>query len=197
MTAPYSSLSRRQTAFSMASVITNYFDQISPSGSGQYHNKIILSALDANSVVFNNTTYPCVWSYTIDGDGQWQQIVVSFSRKQSIAWPVETYVRVGLDIFILQSRAPAISCDRPADDGTFYSVPLKILRSLLASMATSRPIPPSIRNYLHHGPGASCVEYYWQATYLDPIGNLSILATLDAPVRSAEEDDDYAVLNTH
>ena len=50
----------------MAPVIANYFDQITPAVNGQYHNSLLLSALDANSVVFNNMTYSCVWSYSID-----------------------------------------------------------------------------------------------------------------------------------
>ena len=64
----------------------------------------------------------------MDGDGQLRQISVSFSRKQRGAWPVETYVRAGPDIFMLQSRFPSVPCDRPSEDGTFYDVPLKMLR---------------------------------------------------------------------
>ena len=52
----------------MAPVIANYFDQITPAGNGQYHNTLVLSALDVNSVVFNNMTYSCVWSCPIDRD---------------------------------------------------------------------------------------------------------------------------------
>ena len=52
----------------MAPVIANYFDQITLAGNGQYHNSLLLSALDANSVVFNNMTYSCVWSCSIDED---------------------------------------------------------------------------------------------------------------------------------
>ena len=52
----------------MAPVIANYFDQITPAGNGQYHYTLLLSALDANSVVFNNMTYSCVWSFPIDED---------------------------------------------------------------------------------------------------------------------------------
>ena len=52
----------------MAPVIANYFDQITPAGNGQYHNSLLLSALDANSVVFNNMTYSCLWSCSIDED---------------------------------------------------------------------------------------------------------------------------------
>ena len=176
----------------MAPVITNYFDQITPAWRGQYHNTLILLALDANSVVFNNMIYPCAWSYSIDGDGQWRQISVSFSRKQGGVWPVETYVRVGPDIFMLQSRFPSIPCDRPSEDGTFYDVPLKILRVLSSSRCSStRPTPPGSRNYLHHGPGASCVEHYWQATYQVPlaaIGERSMEAITGAPARSSKED---------
>ena len=60
----------------MAPVIMNYFDQITPAWNGQYHNTLILAALDANSVVFNNMTYSCDWNYSIDGDGQWRQITI-------------------------------------------------------------------------------------------------------------------------
>ena len=204
MRAPYSSLSCRRATYSMATVITNYFDQITPAWNGQYHNTLILSSLDANSIVFNNMTYPCVWSYSIDGDGQWQQITASFSRKQGVAWPVETYVRVGPDIFMLQSRFPSISCDCPSEDGTFYDVPLKILRVLSSSTCTSsRPTPPGMRNYLHHGPGASCVEHYWQATYQVPIvasGDRPMESITGVPARSLKNDDiallDYAVVTS-
>ena len=144
----------------MVPVIANYFDQITLAGNGQYHNTLLLSALDANSVVFNNMTYSCVWSCSIDEDGQWHQITVSFPRKH-VPWPVDTYVRVGPDIFILQSRSPSILCD--------YDVPLKILRVLSSSRsASSRPTPPGSRNYLHHGPGSTCTEHYWQASYQAP-----------------------------
>ena len=187
----------------MAPVIANYFDQITPAGNGQYHNTLILSALDANSVVFNNMTYSCVWSYSIDEDGQWHQITISFSRKH-VPWPVETYVRVGPDIFILQSRSPSISCDRPSEDGTYYDVPLKILRVLSSSRsASSRPTPPGSRNYLHHGPGATCTEHYWQASYQAPptaTGELSKEAITGVAARLSNEDEnewqDYSVANS-
>ena len=149
-------------------------------------------------------TYPCVFSYSIDGDGQWRQISVSFSRKQGGVWPVETYVRVGSDIFMLQSRFPSIPCDRPSEDGTFYDVPLKILRVLSSSRCSStRPTPPGSRNYLHHGPGASCVGHYWQATYQVPLtanGERSMEAITGAQARSSRVDEnelqDYAVVTS-
>ena len=175
-----------------------------PARNGQYHNTLILSALDANSVVFNNMTYSCVWSYSIDGDGQWRQISVSFSRKQGGVWPVETYVRVGPDIFMLQSRFPSIPCDRPSEDGTFYDVPLKILRVLSSSRCSSTlPTPPGSRNYLHHGPGASSVEYYWQVTYqvlLTANEERSMEVIMCAPACSSQVDknelQDYAVVTS-
>ena len=202
--ALHSSLWCRRATYSMATVITNYFDQITPARNGQFHNTLILSSLDANSVIFNNMVYQCVWSHSIDGDGQWKQITVSFSRKQIVPWPVETYVRVGPGIFMLQSRHPSISCDCPSEDGTFYDVPLKILRVLSSSTSTSsRPTPPGIRNYLHHGPGASCVEYYWQATYQAPIGasgDRPLDPVTCVPARSLKNDDatllDYAVVSS-
>ena len=188
----------------MAPVIMNYFDQITPAWNGRYHNTLILAALDANSVVFNNMTYSCDWNYSIDGDGQWRQITVSFSRKQHVPWPVETYVRVGPDIYMLQSRSPSISCDRPSEDGTFYDVPLKILRVLSSSRsASSRLTPPGSRNNLHHGPGATCAEHYWQASYQVPrtaTGERSIEALTCVAALSSNEDEndwqDYAVANS-
>ena len=135
---------------------------------------------------------------------QWLQISVSFSRKQSGVWPVETYVRVGPDIFMLQSRFPSIPCDRPSEDGTFYDVPSKILRVFSSSRcASTRLTPPGSRNYLHHGPGASCVEHYWQATYQVPLtanGERFMEAIMGAPARSSQVDEndlqDYAVVNS-
>ena len=114
-------------------VVTNYFDQITPSGNCQYHNTMILSTAAADVVVFNNMSYPCRWRHTIDNDGQWQQITVSFVWHPGDEWPVEHYVRIGYGTFILQSRLPATRCDRPSEDGTFYDVPLKILRVLSLS----------------------------------------------------------------
>ena len=53
----------------MAPVIANHFDQITPARNGQYHNSLLLAALDANPVVFNNMTYSCVCvSCSIDED---------------------------------------------------------------------------------------------------------------------------------
>ena len=40
-------------------VVTNYFDQITPSGNGQFHNVMVLSKDAANVVVFNNIAYTC------------------------------------------------------------------------------------------------------------------------------------------
>ena len=129
-------------------VVTNYFDQITPSGNGRFHNMMVLSKDVANVVVFNNMAYPCGWGHTIDYDGQWQQITVSFVRHPRDEWPVEHYARIGYDTFILQYRRPAIPCHRPSEDGTFYDVPLKILRVLSFSRCASEaPTLPGPRDY--------------------------------------------------
>ena len=179
----------------MAPIIVNCFDQINPSGNGQYHNTLILSTLDFNTLVFNKITYPCVWSCTTDDDGQWRHITVSFSRKQRVPWSVETYVRVGTDVFILQSRLPAIPNDHLSEDGTFYDVPLKVLRVLASSRTHVRPSPP-VRNYLHLGPGATCSEYYWQDTYAS---HTSIVEYPMVAIADGEDENpmpDHTVVNS-
>ena len=145
-----------------------------------------------------------MWSYSIYGDCQWRQISVSFSRKQCGVWPVETYVRVGSDIFMLQSRFPSIPCDRPSEDGTFYDVPLNILRVLSSSRCSSTlPTPPGSRNDLHHGPGAASVEDFLQVTDQVPLPaneGRSMEAILCAPACSSQVDEndlrDYAVVTS-
>ena len=171
-------------------VVTNYFDQITPSGNGQYHNTMILFTAAADVVVFNNMPYPCRWRHTIDNDGQWQQITVSF------VWPVEHYVRIGYDTFILQFRLPATRCYRPTEDGTFYDVPLKILRVLsLSRCASVAPTPPGPRQYLHLGPGAESVVFYLQIAYQVPtVTYEEVPLAVSMNVQSAPPQDEYVVL---
>ena len=112
---------------------------------------------------------PAKWEHTLDADGQWQLISDSFVRYPREVWPVERYVRIGYDTFILQSRTPSFPCDRPSEDGTYYDVPLKLLKVLSSSRSFNvDPIPPGPRRYLHHGPGSASVEYYWQVAYRAP-----------------------------
>ena len=183
-------------------VVTNYFDQITPSGNCQYHNTMILSTAAADVVVFNNMPYRCRWTHTIDNDGQWQQITVSFVRHPRDEWPVEHYVRIGYDTFILQFRLPATRCDRPSEDGTFYDVPLKILRVLsLSRCAAVAPTPPGPRQYLHLGPGAESVAFYLQiayqvltVTYEEVPLAVSMNVQSALPQDDAEEQQEYVVL---
>ena len=118
---------------------------------------MILFTDAANVVVLENMAYPCRWGQTIDYDGQWQQITVSFVRHQRDEWPVEHYVRIGYDTFILQYGRPAIPCHRPFEDCTFYDVPLKILRFFLFSRcASAAPTLPGPRDhYLQCGQDAA------------------------------------------
>ena len=88
-------------------VVTNYFHQVIPSGSGQYLNAMILSSNMPNRIIFNQKSYGCRWGRTVDRDGQWQQITVSFSRSPRVKWPVEHYVRTGRDMYMLQYRIPS------------------------------------------------------------------------------------------
>ena len=60
-----------------------------------------------------------------------------------------------------------------------------------------------MRNYLHHGPGASCAEHYWQAIYQVPItasGERPMESITGVPARSLKNDDiallDYAVVTS-
>ena len=183
-------------------VVTNYFDQISPSGNGQFHNTIILSTAATDVVVFNNMSYPCRWRHTIDNDGQWQQITVSFVRHPRDEWPVEHYVCIGYDTFILQYGLPATRCDRPSEDGTFYDIPLKILRVLsLSRCATAAPTPPGPRQYLHLGPGAESVAFYLQIAYQVPsvtYEEVPLAVSMEfqsaLPQIDAEEQQEYVVL---
>ena len=43
-------------------VVINHFHQVSPSGTGQWHNSLILSTAMPESIIFNNITYPCRWT---------------------------------------------------------------------------------------------------------------------------------------
>ena len=129
-------------------VVTNYFDQVTPSGSGQYHNSFVLSSTMPNSIIFINKSYNCRWGQTTDQDGQWKEITVSFCRHPMDNWPTEHYVRMGKDAFILQYRSPSNPCHRVSAEGTFYDVPLKILRYLSFSRCASLPpSPPGTREY--------------------------------------------------
>ena len=186
-------------------VVTNYFDQITPSGNCQFHNTMILSKDAANVVVFNNMAYPCRWGQTADYDGQWQQITVSFVRHQRDEWPVEHYVRIGYDTFILQYRRPATPCHRPSEDGTFYDVPLKILRVLSFSRcAYEDPTPPGPRDYyLQCGHDAATFGHYLQIAYNAPMvanGETIVPMIMDniaPPTKDKEEEQqEYVVVES-
>ena len=138
-------------------VVTNYFDQVTPSGSGKYRNWLVLSITMPNSVILNNKSYNCRWGQTTDQDGQWQEITVSFCRHPRDKWPTEHYVRIGKDTYILQYRSFSNHCHRAAAEGTFYDVPLKILRCLSFSRSdSSSPSHSGTREaYAPCGPEAS------------------------------------------
>ena len=140
--------------------------------------------------------------HTIDNDGQWQQITVSFVRHPRDEWPVEHYVRIGYDTFILQYSLPATRCDRPSEDCKFYDVPLKILRVLsLSRCATVAPTPPGPRQYLHLGPSAESVAFYLQIAYQVPsvtYEDVPLAVSMEfqsaLPQIDAEEQQEYVVL---
>ena len=89
-----------------------------------------------------------------------------------------------------------------SEDGTFYDVPLKILRVLSHSRcATVAPTLPGPRQYLHLGPGAESVAFYLQIAYQVPsvtyedvplAGSMEFQSAL--PQIDAEEQQEYVVL---
>ena len=126
-------------------VVVNHLHQVCLSGTGQWHNSLILSTARPESIVFNNITYPCRWDQTTHQDGQWKEIILSFCRRQSRgSWPTEHYVRVGKDLYILQYRCPSDSQrHQESADGILYDVPLKLLRCLSCSRGISSQVPPT------------------------------------------------------
>ena len=154
-------------------VVTNYFHQVSPFGFGQYRNSSVLSIIMPNNVIFNNISYNCRWGQTIDRDGQWQEITVSFCRRSRGSWPTLHYVRVSKDLYILQYRQPSDTRHRASADGIFYDVPLKILRCLACSRSASSPLPTStLGAYVPGGPETMIYVFYWQPLY-DATGDTS------------------------
>ena len=119
-------------------VMGNAFMQISPCYGGQLWNDISFSLLKPHTVHFNGGTFPCQWEYTPDDDGQWRTITSAFSRHRRIPttscpWPVEQYVRVSRDLWILnfQPRGAQEVWRWNATgkrQGTYYNTPIKILR---------------------------------------------------------------------
>ena len=84
----------------------NAFTQISPCNGGQWWNGIGLSPREPHTIHFDGATFPCQWEYTTDNDGQWRIIYFACSRHRHIPttdcpWPVEQYVRVSRDLWIL------------------------------------------------------------------------------------------------
>ena len=87
-------------------VMGNAFAQISPCHGGQWWNDISFSLLEPHTVQFNGATFPCQWECTPDEDGQWRTITFAFSRHRRIPttscpWPVEQYIRVSNDLWML------------------------------------------------------------------------------------------------
>ena len=147
-------------------VIINYFHQVTPSGSGQYLNAVILSSNMPNRIIFNQKSYGCRWGRTVDRDGQWQQITVSFSRRTRVNWPIEHYVRTGRDMYMLQYRLPSCPRNSASDEGTFRDVPLKILRCLSSSRSVTSPVLLTLPNpFAFGGPETSIVSNYLQIAY--------------------------------
>ena len=162
-------------------VITNYFHQVMPPGSGQYHNSLVLSSTMPNTIIFNNKSYNGRWGQTVDRDGQWREITESFSRYSRDKWPTEHYVRTGKDTYILQYRRPSNPCHRASAEGIFYDVPLKILRCLSFSRSASAHVFSCV-------PVMSIFGHYLQVSY-DATGDLpdsdQPLCITDGPVSAA------------
>ena len=114
----------------MMDVYCNLFVQICPDNHGQWHNTITLDIEKRNTLVFNEQTYQSRWAYTMDCDGQWNEISFTFSRHLhgGKLW-TEHYTRIGPEILSLLHRS-----QRPQQRnyGTahsrFYAVPVKLLR---------------------------------------------------------------------
>ena len=146
--------------------ITNYFHQVIPSGSGQYLNAVVLSSNMPDRIIFNQKSYGGRWCRTVDRDGRWQQITVSFSRRPSVNWPVEHYVRTGRDMYMLQYRLPSFPRNSVSDDCTFHEVPVKILRCLSSSRSVLSPVMLTVPYpFAFGGPETSSASHYWQIAY--------------------------------
>ena len=147
-------------------VVTNYFHQVIPSGSGQYLNAMILSSNMPNLIIFNQKSYGCRWGRTVDRDGQWQQITVSFSRSPRVKWPVEHYVRTGRDMYMLQYRIPSFPRNSDWNDCIYHEVPVKILRCLSSSRSVLSPVMLTVPHpFAFGGPETSSASHYWQIAY--------------------------------
>ena len=179
-------------------VVTNYFHQVSPSGSGHFRNSLVLSTTMPNNVIFNNISYNCRWGQTTDRDGQWQEITLSFCRRSRGSWPTEHYVRVSKDLYILQYRRPSDTRHRASADGIFYDVPLKILRCLTFSRSASSPLLTStLGAYVPGGPETTIYGHYSQLAYeatgdISASGHLQGItdwpASISAPPGEREQD---------
>ena len=102
----------------------------------------------------------------MDRDGQWQPIIVSFSRSPRVKWPVEHYVRTGRDMYMLQYRLPSLPRNNVSDDGSFHEVPVKILRCLSSSRSVLSPVLLTVPYpFAFGGPETSSASHYWQIAY--------------------------------
>ena len=90
----------------------------------------MLTTTKPDSFMFNNNIYTCRWTRTLLPDGQWREISFSFNRRHGRSrWSTEHYVRVGKELWILQRRTPSPpQYHYDATCGTFYDVPVKLLR---------------------------------------------------------------------
>ena len=114
----------------MMDVYCNQLVQICPANYGQWHNTITLDIEKHNILVFNGKTYQSKWTYTMDCDGQWNEISFAFNRHHHGGnWWTEHCTRIGPETWSLLHRSQTPQQHHYGTAyGSFYDVPVKLLR---------------------------------------------------------------------
>ena len=140
-------------------VFCNHLIQICRADYSQWHNAITLDIERPNTLVFNDATYVCRWTYTMSPDGQWSKISFSFNRHFcGNKWWTEHYVRIGNEVWSLLYRTQTPQQHNYCTTtGRFHNVPLKLLRLQACERGVYR-----IR---HNAEGYSPIHgFFWNAT---------------------------------
>ena len=187
-------------------VVMNVFIQIVPSANhGQIHNEMTLSMYSPDHVIFNQVQFDCKWNCTIDCDGQWRALSISWAHAPSERYgrPIEFYVRISREMFILQSRHYERSDNSfPKFEGKHYNVPLYLLRVKSSTSILRIPDPEGVDvsvhpmfaehphclvNVLDHG----SAQIYWRNAY----NELHQEHVVQQPISLTNGDEDHELVD--